>query len=94
MGSLGPLNGRNSASAPSACNTVANACTASLWRPEITTRLPPFAKASRRAADAGQRAGNQDNGGAHIATPLSGVGTPGVPEGWKLQIIDPAPAWI
>ena len=49
MDSLGSLNGRNSASAPSACNTVASACPASSWRPEITTRLPPFAKANAAA---------------------------------------------
>ena len=64
MGSIGWLSGRNSASAPSACNTVASACPASLWRPEITTRLPPFAK-----ADAGQGASDSDNEGAHLVAP-------------------------
>jgi hypothetical protein len=49
MDSLESLNGRNSASTPSACNTVANASPASSWQPEITTRLPPFAKANAAA---------------------------------------------
>jgi hypothetical protein len=77
-GQLGSLNGRTPPPHQARATTVANACTAALWRPEITTPLPPFAKASRRAADAGQRAGNQDNGGAHIASPLYGADMPGL----------------
>jgi hypothetical protein len=49
MDSPASLNRSHSASSPSACNTVASVCPAFLWRPEITTRLPFFAKANAAA---------------------------------------------
>jgi hypothetical protein len=53
----------------------------------------PSESKGRCSSDSSQRAGNQNNGGAHIGSPFCGADTPGLPARGRPHIIGPAPAF-